>query len=170
MAFRPELADFGAFYERTYQATFRTALGILRDAGLAADATQEAYVSAYRSRDRFRGDAPGQMWVHRIVVNEALRALRHKRPVVREVRIDESGAFDETSGASDRLSLFAALDTLAPRQRAAVILRYYHDYDYAAIAGILGTTPSNVGAMLSRALDRLRVELEPAHSAVGGER
>ena len=37
-----------------------------------------------------------------------------------------------------------------------MILRYYHDYDYATIARILDTTSTNVGAMLSRALDRLK--------------
>jgi RNA polymerase sigma factor (sigma-70 family) len=54
-----------------------------------------------------------------------------------------------------------ALARLEPKARAAVVLRYYHDYDYATIAQILGTTSSNVGAMLSRALDRLKVALEP---------
>jgi hypothetical protein len=39
MAFRPELEDFGAFYERTDQVAFRTALAIVRDAALAADVT-----------------------------------------------------------------------------------------------------------------------------------
>jgi DNA-directed RNA polymerase specialized sigma24 family protein len=62
---------------------------------------------------------------------------------------------------------------LSPRHRAAVVLRYYHDYDYATIADCLGTTTSNVGAMLSRALDRLRVAMEladvPTSASAGGE-
>ena len=61
MAFRPELADFGDFYERTYQVAYRTALGIVRDPALAADVTQDAYVAAYGQRDRFRGEAPGRL-------------------------------------------------------------------------------------------------------------
>jgi RNA polymerase sigma factor (sigma-70 family) len=162
MAFQVELADFGAFYEVTYQASFRTALAIVRDAGLAADVTQEAYLAAYEHRARFRGDAPGQAWLHRIVVNVALSALRRRRPVIREIDPVDRGRPDSTGNSTDRLALFAALDELTPRQRSAVVLRYYHDYDYATIARILGTTPTNVGAMLSRSLDRLRVELEPA--------
>ncbi|HEX8025074.1 MAG TPA: sigma factor, partial [Candidatus Limnocylindrales bacterium] len=55
--FRREIADFAAFYERTYDLAYRTALGILREPALAADVTQEAYVAAYRDRDRFRGDS-----------------------------------------------------------------------------------------------------------------
>ena len=160
MAFRPEIDDFGAFYERTYQVAYRTALGIVRNATVAADITQEAYVAAYEHRSRFRGDAPGQAWLHRIVVNQALAALRRHRPAVREVSLPDPGRPDDAPGATDRLVLFAALDELSPRHRAAIVLRYYHDYDYATIARILDTSPTNVGAMLSRALDRLRVTLE----------
>jgi RNA polymerase sigma factor (sigma-70 family) len=166
MAFRSELADFGAFYERTYQGVYRTALGIVRDAALAADVAQEAFVVAYEQRSRFRGDAPGHAWLHRIVVNQALAQLRRHRPTVREVSLTDSGRTDDTHGAADRLALYAALDELVPRQRAAVVLRYYHDYDYATIARILGTSPTNVGAMLSRSLDRLRTTLEPAPFAL----
>ena len=80
MAFRLEIADFGAFYERTYDGAYRTALGIVRDPALAADVTQDAYVAAYKVRDRFRGEAPSAAWLHRIVVNQALTALRRRRP------------------------------------------------------------------------------------------
>jgi len=46
VVFRLEIADFGAFYERTYDTAYRTALGIIREPALAADVTQEAYVAA----------------------------------------------------------------------------------------------------------------------------
>jgi RNA polymerase sigma factor (sigma-70 family) len=72
---------------------------------------------------------------------------------------------DLAGGSVARLALLQALDTLPARQRAAVILRYYHDYDYATMARILNTTSTNVGAMLSRALDRLKDALEPEPGA-----
>ena len=159
MAFRLEIADFGAFYERTYDGAYRTALGILRDPALAAEVTQEAYVAAYKVRDRFRGEAPSAAWLHRIVVNQALAALRsrekpHPTGIAALPR-------DDANATITRLTVYEALDQLPPRQRAAVVLRYYHDYDYARIAQILNTTSTNVGAMLSRALDRLRVAMDP---------
>jgi len=80
MAFRAELDDFGSFYERTYPAAYRTAWAILRDRGAAADAVQEAYLAAYRERARFRGDAPAQAWLLRIVVNRAISEARRRRP------------------------------------------------------------------------------------------
>lgn len=159
MAFRLEIADFGAFYERTYDGAYRTALGIIRDPALAAEVTQEAYVAAYKVRDRFRGEAPSAAWLHRIVVNQALASLRRAKqdPTGIAARLPR----DDASGTLTRLTVYEALDQLPPRQRAAVVLRYYHDYDYARIAQILGTSSTNVGAMLSRALDRLRVAMDP---------
>jgi len=165
VAFRFEIADFGAFYERTYDLAYRTALGIVRDPALAADVTQEAYVAAYRHRDRFRGEAPSGAWLHRIVVNQALGALRRHRATSRGSDLSAWMVPDDARGTIARLSLFQALDALPARHRAAVILRYYHDYDYATIAQILNTTSTNVGALLSRALDRLKVALEPEHGA-----
>jgi RNA polymerase sigma-70 factor (ECF subfamily) len=159
MAFQLEIADFAAFYERTYDVAYRTALGIVREPALAADVTQEAYVAAYRDRDRFRGDAPPGAWLHRIVVNKALSAAR-RRPATSVVLDLNAPTRDEAAQSTGRLALLDALDALPARHRAAVVLRYYHDYDYATIARALDTTSTNVGAMLSRALDRLKVTLE----------
>jgi RNA polymerase sigma factor (sigma-70 family) len=164
MAFLGELADFARFYESTYAGAYRTALAIVREAGLAADVTQESYVKAYRERHRFRGDAPVAAWLHRIVVNEAITGIRKRSRGPRE--IDMSRAWSATTGSgdvgrvTDRLSILEALDVLTPRARAAVVLRYYHDYDYATIARILGTSAGNVGVLLTRSLDRLKTELE----------
>jgi RNA polymerase sigma-70 factor (ECF subfamily) len=161
MAFKVELEDFGSFYERTYPSAFRTAWAILRDRGAAADAVQDAYLSAYRQRDRFRGDAPALAWLLRIVVNRAFAEGRRRRP--RVVQLETAGETatpgDEVVRATDHLSLDAAMLVLEPRSRAAVVLRYYHDLDYATIASILGTNANNVGVILHRAVEKLRHEL-----------
>lgn len=168
MAFRLEIADFGAFYERTYDLAYRTALGIVREPALAADVTQDAYVAAYRARERFRGDAPSGAWLHKIVVNTALSAVRRHPVAKRDADLTPFITPDTASGTTSRLALLDALDGLPARHRAAVILRYYHDYDYATIARILETSSTNVGAMLSRARDQLKVALDPIPGANHG--
>ena len=171
MAFRDELADFASFYESTYQGAFRTALAIVREPGAAADITQDAYVKAYRERHRFRGDAPVAAWLHRIVVNEAISGVRKRSRGPREIDMGTAWGVTagpgEVGGAADRLSVLDALEVLTPQARAAVVLRYYHDYDYATIARILGTSAGNVGALLTRSLDRLKTELEPPPAGSG---
>jgi len=169
VAFRLEISDFGAFYERTYDTAYRTALCVVREPALAADVTQEAYVAAYRFRRRYRGDAPSAAWLHRIVVNQALSALRRLRAARPVDDVSVWTAPDDAGATVVRMALLQALDALSARQRVAVILRYYHDYDYATIAHILNTTSTNVGAMLSRALDRLKDALEPEQGAAATE-
>ena len=165
MAFRGELADFERFYERTYPGAYRTAFAIVREPGLAADVTQDAYVKAFRERSRFRGDAPVSAWLHRIVVNVALAGIRQRSRRPREIdmtgqwAIRDAGASSELTRIPDRLAVLDALDVLTPKARAAIVLRYYPDHDYATIASILGTSVGNVGVLLTRSLDRLRTEL-----------
>jgi len=60
-------------------AAYRTAALILLDRDLARDAVQEALIRAYRSRDRLRPGAPFWPWLHRLVVNEALRLAGRRR-------------------------------------------------------------------------------------------
>lgn len=167
MTFRAQLEDFETLYERTYPAIYRTTLGICGDPGLAADVTQDAYESAFRERSHFRGEVPVEAWLHRIAVNAALTGLRRRRVRWAEpldpTEHDRPGAVDDPA---DALTVREALAHLDPRHRAAIVLRYYHDFDYATIAAILQTSTGNVGAMLSRALDRLRTDLDtPAHTS-----
>jgi RNA polymerase sigma-70 factor (ECF subfamily) len=160
VAFRTQIDDFAGLYERTYQAVYRTVLGICGDAALAADVTQDAYLSAYRSRSSFRGDVPVEAWLHRIAVNAALAGLRRRR--VAWVEPLDLDLHDRSTAPLENLpdgDLQQALLRLQPQARAAVVLRYYLDLDYGAIAKILGTSSGNVGSTLSRALDRLRREM-----------
>lgn len=168
MVLGDELADFGRFYERTYPAAVRLAYGIVGEQGLADDVAQDAYVAAFRARDGFRGDGPADAWLYRIVVNAAISALRRRRIRVIEplpaALPDRPDGPDGIASSIDRVVLADGLRRLDPRARSAIVLRYYLDLDYAAIGSILGTSADNVGAILSRSLDRLRPILEPEPS------
>jgi RNA polymerase sigma factor (sigma-70 family) len=161
MAFRAELEDFGAFYERTYAVAYRTAWAIARDEATATDAVQDAYLSAYRERRHFRGDSPARAWLLRIVANRVLADLRRPRHrlLALEVAGDVRAPGDDLDRTTDHVSLDAAMAVLDPRSRAAIVLRYYDDLDHAGIARILGTNANNVGVILHRALERLQREM-----------
>ena len=160
MAFRAQVDDFAALYERTYPAVYRTILGICGEPTLAADLTQDAYEAAFRQRSTFRGEVPADAWLHRVAVNSALTGLRRRRVRWAEpldpVRHDRP---TRSSDPGDGVDVHGALARLDPRHRAAVVLRYYNDFDYATIASVLGTSPGNVGAMLTRSLARLRADM-----------
>jgi RNA polymerase sigma-70 factor (ECF subfamily) len=160
VAFRGQIDDFATLYERTYQQVFRTVLGICSETALAADLTQDAYLLAYRRRSTFRGDVPVDAWLHRIAVNTALAGLRRRKVRwIEPLDLDRHERPRRVSDPGDAVDVRGALARLEPRARAAIVLRYYHGYDYATIASILGTTSGTVGSLLSRSLDRMRRDL-----------
>ena len=117
------------------------------------------------------GDAPATAWFHRITRERGTDRTAPSVEPPREIPPDElRGGFggDESQATPSELSVLPALGVLDPRSRAAIVLRYYHDHDYETIGRILGTSPGNVGVLLTRALDRLRPVLEP--EPIGGAR
>jgi RNA polymerase sigma-70 factor (ECF subfamily) len=165
VGFQDRLEDFGSFYEATYLVAYRVAFGIVGEHALAEDAIQDAYVTALRKRASYRADGPAEAWLYRIVVNAAISVLRRRR--VRLIQpLDPLGRDgpptpDAAGRVLDHLTLMDGLQRLDPIARSAVVLRYYLDLDYETIGSIIGKSPSNVGSILSRSLDRLQPEVSP---------
>ena len=147
----------------------------------ARDASQEAFVSAYRSLRRFRAEAKFSTWLYRIVVNEChdARRRRARRPAS-VASVGESGADDEAGpglfvdapdpgagpddqAASRELSrqLSGAIERLAMNQRTAFVLRHLHGLSVDEVAVIMRCRVGTVKSHLFRATRRLRVELAP---------
>lgn len=152
---------FAEFYGATWTRMYRTAYAIARDAGAAEDALQSAYAKAYASWRRVaRADQP-EAYLRRMVVNEVLGARRWaaRRP---EHLTDAPEILDAPSSLSteqhlaDRDALWAALERLAPRQRAVLVLRYYEDLSEAEIADALGCSRGTVKSQAADALANLR--------------
>src|SRR5436309_11407228 len=91
-------AAFEALMRRHNRMLFRTARAILRDDAEAEDALQEAYLQAYRSLGRFRGEARLSTWLARIVANEALMRLRKQ---ARRAEIVPMQSADATAGLDE---------------------------------------------------------------------
>src|SRR5437660_5398903 len=120
---------FGELFRRHRDRLWAVALRTVCDPDEAADALQDAMVSAFRRAADFRGDAAVTTWLHRIVVNASLDRLRRRaaRPTTSagdEQAFEALGAQDpDPARASDtRMDIDAALRVLAPQQRAALVL------------------------------------------------
>src|SRR5436305_3662998 len=138
------LVELEALYRARHAHFVRVARAITADPERAAEAVQDAFAAAVRSRDDFRGDGVLEAWVWRAVVNAARKTLR--RPPV-EVRAAPA-ADDELAAASTTRELAPVVAQLPERQRLAVFLRYYADLDYRAIAEVLGVETGTVSATL----------------------
>ncbi|MEJ5945796.1 RNA polymerase sigma factor SigM [Pseudokineococcus basanitobsidens] len=166
------------------------AAGVLRDGDEAADALQDAFVSALRGASTFRGDAAVGTWLHRIVVNACLDRLRRSRarPTVPLDAPTGSGEGrtaaellrapgDPHAGVETEVDVRAALAALPEHQRAALVLVDLHDMPVAEAAAVLGVAVGTVKSRCARGraamADLLRARgLDPRPSATdaGGRR
>jgi RNA polymerase sigma-70 factor (ECF subfamily) len=153
---------FGELFRRHRDRLWAVALRTVCDPDEAADALQDAMVSAFRRAGDFRGDSAVTTWLHRIVVNASLDRLRRRaaRPAVPigdeevfEVRAAQDG--DPARTTDTRLDVDAALRMLPPPQRAALVLVDMLGFSVADAAVILDTSPGTVKSRCARARARL---------------
>lgn len=145
----------------------------------AEDLTQDVFLRVYRARHGYQPTAKFSTWIFTITNNLAMNA-RRKRKWRRTVTIEgrDSGPLgarpeeqlvqEPGPTASGQLQsgevaemVRKAVDKLDDRQKMAVLLSKFEDLGYADIANIMGTTPTAVKSLLSRARTNLREMLEP---------
>ncbi|MEM9651921.1 MAG: sigma-70 family RNA polymerase sigma factor [Actinomycetota bacterium] len=162
--------DFGAFGElvrRHQRDAIRIAAIALGSSTGADDTAQEAFIKAHRSLHRFREDAPFRPWLFRIVTNTARNRLRHEgrqsnlRTRVAVLATSDPASPEEIAGhLADRDELVAAINRLEVADRLILAYRWYHQMTEAEIAEAMGCRRGTAKSRLSRAMNRLRLELE----------
>jgi RNA polymerase sigma-70 factor (ECF subfamily) len=146
-----------ALFQQHHAAAWRTALAITRDPHLADDIAQEALVIALERLDRFDGRGTFAGWLHRIVANRSLNALR-RRPTASADDLPDRQAPVLSAGIDPDLRV--AFDRLSADQRAILVLRYWYDLRPGEIAEALHMAEGTVHSRLHRALAKLRGHLE----------
>lgn len=130
---------------------------ILRDRHLMDDALQDAYLAAYRSLPRFRGDSSFKTWVFQITHNACIDIVR-KRRAHSEVHDVGGEGFDDQSAL--RLDVTDALDRLPVDHRAVLLLVDLHGFDYTSAARVLDVPVGTVRSRLNRARRSMRRLME----------
>ncbi|MBQ0881120.1 RNA polymerase sigma factor SigM [Streptomyces rochei] len=156
---------FGEIVRRHRDRLWAVALRTLRDREEAADAVQDALVSAYRAAHTFRGQAAVTTWLHRITVNACLdrarkAASRKTAPVDDTERLDQLLEPHESASAPAERNdlhrqLLEALGTLPADQRAALVLVDMQGYPVAEAARILDVPTGTVKSRCARGRARL---------------
>jgi len=150
--------DPGAFAElvrRHRDRMWAVALRTLRDPEEAADALQEAFISAFRAASSFRAESQVTTWLHRIVVNACLDRIRRRqaRPTV---PLPEAGpgepaaAGDAMADRETKLVVAEALAGLPEEQRVPIVLVDVEGYSVADTARLLGIAEGTVKSRCAR--------------------
>jgi RNA polymerase sigma-70 factor (ECF subfamily) len=133
----------------------------------AADALQEAMLSAHRSAGAFRHDAAVSSWLHRIVLNACLDRLRRNVFPTATLSDDCCALADRTASIETAIVVRQALMRLPAEQRAAVVAVDMHGYSVADAASLLNVAEGTVKSRCSRARARLAVLLGHLSPAAG---
>jgi RNA polymerase sigma-70 factor (ECF subfamily) len=175
---------FSEIVKRHRDRMWAVALRTLGDPDEAADAVQDAFVSAYRKAASFRGEAAVTTWLHRIVVNACLDRMRRKsvRPVADDELIEaaerETPLPDQTVEREVSMEVSAALKLLPADQRAALVLVDMMGYSVEDAAQVLDVPSGTVKSRCARGRAKLapilshlrnRTDLNRVSSAKGAE-
>ena len=161
-----DLAGLEVLFELHRVRVLRTAYGIVGRHHLAEDVTQQVFVELFTAIRRFDPERPFAPWLYRIVVNTSMKELRRRHH--RALPLDDATADlpsldplpDLIAEESEvRRVMWMAIQALSPKQRAAVVLRYYHGFSEAEMAVALGCRRGTVKSRLHSALRRLEVLL-----------
>lgn len=131
----------------------------------AEDAVQDALLAASEHLGDFRGEGSVEGWLVRMVVNACHRMRRGRKndPSLHEVEatlVGDGAGPDELAGRGEMaIALGRALEGLAPKDRAILLMAEIEDWRGPEIAKELGMTPGAVRSRLSRARGRIRSEL-----------
>jgi RNA polymerase sigma-70 factor (ECF subfamily) len=160
---------FAELFHRHRDRLWAVALRTLADREEAADALQDALLSAHRAAARFRGDSAVTTWLHRIVVNACLDRARRRQahptvplPDGSRADPDRPVAAEPAAPSVDHdtaLDVRDALDQLPEEQRAALILVDVQGYPVAEVAVILGVAEGTVKSRCARGRAKLAVVL-----------
>ena len=174
-AARGDVAAFDALMTDRLDRCYRLAWSILENDADAADATQEAFVSAWRKLPRLRDINAFDGWLNRIVANAALMGRRHRKRL-REVQVaplgddadgpatrkTESGAdhSTESDGVVERDAIGRAFTRLRPAERAILVLHHLEGRPVAEIARSLGIPTGTAKWRLHAARKALEFAME----------
>lgn len=155
------------------QAVFSMAMSVLGNEADAQEVSQEAVLRAFCALRHFRGECKFSTWLIQITINAALAKVRKDRrrvyESIDEQRADEKDYPDWREIPSEELqrkelskALHRAMESLPPRYREVLVLRYVRHLSTQETARILGVTVSCVKIRLLRARSQMRDALTPA--------
>ena len=149
--------EFREYVAARGPALLRAATQLTSDRAEAEDLLQAALAKTYLAWDRINDRASVDGYVRRAMVNTQISWWRRRKLEIYPTdELPDQPVDDHTRRSEMHDALGRALDRLPPRQRLAVVLRYYEDMPEAEIAEVLGVSVGTVKSTVSRAMARLR--------------
>jgi RNA polymerase sigma-70 factor (sigma-E family) len=148
--------EFTAFVNARGQALLRSAYALCGNRHTAEDLVQSSLAKAASRWSRIQGEP--EHYVRTVLYREFVSGWRHgrRRPESVTAQPPEPEHADHADATTDRLALRQLINTLPPRQRAVIVLRYLEDMSVDQVAEMLACTRGTVSSQTTRALAHLR--------------
>jgi len=163
---------FAHLMRRYERLVHRVAYGFVGDRDEALEVVQETFLKVHSRIHEWRGEGEIRNWIARIAAHEAMNRSRsrhrHAADALEEDRLEPSAPTQEAAlhDREARGALQRALAALSPRQRLAVVLRYFQELSTREIAGVLECSEGTARNILFRSLQKLRSELKESEGVM----
>jgi RNA polymerase sigma-70 factor, ECF subfamily len=166
--------------ERHSRNVYRLAFRMTGNAYDADEVVQEAFLRGYEKLRQFAGNANFGTWVYRIAANYAIDRIRQRKvdearretpskPEPDALEVDPLSQVADTAASPERLAasaqlaqrMKAALETLSPAERTAIVMRHWEGCGIEEIAAVLKSNSNATKNTVFRAVQKLRQALEP---------
>ncbi|GJM31619.1 MAG: DNA-directed RNA polymerase sigma-70 factor [Saprospiraceae bacterium] len=151
-------ALFDHFHDDLYAYTTR----LLNSSSLAKDAIQNTFADLWQYRNRLAQETVVKAYLFRATRNHAIKLLRKNRPTVnlediaQQLHFEPEELYLEEASLLQKQKITAILNTLSPRQREILYLKFYDNLDYQEIAQVLEINYQSVVNHAHKAIQRLR--------------
>ncbi|MET7672497.1 SigE family RNA polymerase sigma factor [Micromonospora luteifusca] len=157
---------FAEYFAARSDAMRGTAYLLCGDWHRAEDLVQTAFVKLYRVWNRISRHEVLDSYVRQILIRTFLDERRRGWWRRERVGVDNAEQMATPDSPESRLVLLQALASVAPRQRAVLVLRYWEDLSIEDVAALLECSPGTVKSQAARGLDTLRGLLAPTDSGI----
>ena len=180
-----DIDAFGGIVHRHKDRIYRLAYRMLRDTSSVDDVAQDIFLRAYCQIGKFQHRSSFSTWLTRIAINCCINYLKSQRRrrffpagMVRDRDRLLDGPYTAVEHNERCEKIHHAVNSLSPKRKAVVILRYFEDYSCEEVASILGCSAGTVKSRLFYARKELKKKLEPyiksgkwidSNSEFGGE-
>lgn len=149
------------YINKNQEKLYRLVFSYIKDEEQSLDVIQNTILKALDNLEKLREEKYLETWIYRIAINESLKYLKKQKnePIFNIQDYEISSEEFENKDITDVMDLYKAIDSLKPKLKTVIILRFFEDKSLAEISKITNSNLSTVKTRLYKALKELKIKI-----------
>ena len=149
------------YINKSQEKLYRLVFSYIKDEEQSLDVIQNTILKALDNLEKLREEKYLETWIYRIAINESLKYLKKQKnePIFNIQDYEISSEEFENKDITDVMGLYKAIDSLKPKLKTVIILRFFEDKSLAEISKITNSNLSTVKTRLYKALKELKIKI-----------